>query len=351
MKAPMRLLPPALGLLLASLATAAQPPRENDQRVVRVILGEERLQSFAQHTEDHLGLFDTRDPAFPLDEFVSPGAKRDPLPAIAAPVREPAADTNFPPDDGLVVEVVVEGEAVAYPLAILTYHGVVNDVIAGAPVAVWFDPISYGLAVFRRDPVPVRGDVVEPLEFRLAGLLVRGGAALYDRQTQSLFSPLDGVGVTGSYSGVALDYLPFRVTSMKDFKAVRPGGEVVTKPHGAPFNYDVNPFAGYQGDPDTIYVKTTDDLRLPPKTPGVGIALDDAVYFIPFAAMIEDSRRVMTSNGAFEATLTPDKTLYIREAPPGATYTQAYFANWASANPTSKILMPVDVRETPAPQN
>src|SRR5690606_33115501 len=151
-----------------------------------------------EHTKAHLGFFDTSNAGpVPLESFISPGAQRDPLPAITSPTRRAANDAPFPPRADQVVEVVVDGEAVAYPLSILTYHGVVNDTIAGTPVAIWHDPISNGLAVFRRDVSPTRDgkeELREPREFRLAGLLVHGSAALYDAQSRSLFSPLDGLG-------------------------------------------------------------------------------------------------------------------------------------------------------------
>lgn len=41
-------------------------------------------------------------------------------------------------DDDMVLGVVVEGEARAYPVGILAYHHVVNDVVAGQPLAVTY---------------------------------------------------------------------------------------------------------------------------------------------------------------------------------------------------------------------
>jgi hypothetical protein len=339
--------------LVALAVLLAQPAMGQDadkQQVIRVAMSPEKLAEFAEHTRNHLGLFDTSNPAFDLTAFVSPGAKRDPLPAIGSAEREPAKDAAFPPRTDLVLEVVVDDEAVAYPMSVLTYHGVINDTVGDTPIAVWFDPISNGLAVFRRDLEPTRSGISQgdPREFRLAGLLIRGSAALYDTQSKSLFSPLDGLGVTGPYSGATLEYLPFRITTLGDFIAVNPDGDVVKRPAGSNFDYSVNPFAGYQADSNFIYMRVTDDLRLPPKVAGVGVTAGDESFFVPLAAMEDEERSVMTMNGPFVAKLTPDRTLWIKSSPPGATIAQAYFANWVAAHPQTKIVLKVEFRDLPA---
>ncbi len=336
---------------IALFSTHAALAQEGEkQQVIKVVVSPEQLAGFAEHTQNHLGLFDTSNPAIDLAAFVSPGAKRDPLPAIVAPEHELAKDAKFPPRSDLVVEVEINGEAVAYPMCILTYHGVINDTVAGTPIAVWFDPISNGLAVFRRDLAPTREGAApdDPREFRLAGLLVRGSAALYDDQSKSLYSPLDGMGVTGPYARSPFEYVPFRVTTLNEFVAVHPDGMMVKRPKGSAFDYTVNPFAGYQGDSNLVYMRVTDDLRLPPKVPGVGVTAGDESYFIALAAMIDEERRVMTMNGPFVAELTPDRTLRIKESPAGATVAQAYFANWVAAHPESKIVLRVEMHDLPA---
>lgn len=338
----MRTFGPVIVAVLASVAIAQDEPSQ----VIRVAMSPERLAQFEQHTKDHLGLFDTSAPAIPIEAFISPGAKRDPLPAIMSPKRVAAKGAAFPPGSDLVVEVIVDGVPVAYPMSVLTYHGVVNDTIGETPVAVWFDAISNGLAVFRRDVQPAKGEPIA-CEFRLAGLLVHGSAALYDAKSLTIFSPLDGIGATGKYANAPLEFLPFRITTFADFVAVNPKGETLAQPEGSAFDYGVNPFAGYQGDPNFVYMQVTDDVRVPPKTPGVGVAAGDEAHFIPFAAMLEQSRSVMTIDGPFEASLTPDRTLFVKQAPPGATVAQAYFANWAAAHPTTKVMLAVEMRDLP----
>ena len=64
-----------------------------------------------------------------------------------------------------VIALENDGEARAYPLAILMWHEIANDEIAGRPVAVTFCPLCNSSVTFDRR---VAGDV---LDFGVSGLL------------------------------------------------------------------------------------------------------------------------------------------------------------------------------------
>lgn len=77
--------------------------------------------------------------------------------------------------DDRVAGVVVNGEARAYPLAMLNAHEVVNDVLGGVPIAVTFSPLTDSLVVFDR-----RVDGAER-RFGVSGLLLDSNLVMYDR--------------------------------------------------------------------------------------------------------------------------------------------------------------------------
>ena len=58
------------------------------------------------------------------------------------PLDQPAfltdGESNYLPDDDLVLGLESGGEARAYPIRMLTYHHIVNDVVAGSPVLVTY---------------------------------------------------------------------------------------------------------------------------------------------------------------------------------------------------------------------
>jgi len=87
------------------------------------------------------------------------------------------------PDDR-VIGVLFGGEARAYPLRLMRWHEVVNDVVGGEPIAVTYSPLCDSVAVFSR---VVKGEVIE---FGVSGYLYNSNTLLYDHRLQPAASPL-----------------------------------------------------------------------------------------------------------------------------------------------------------------
>ena len=80
--------------------------------------------------------------AVPLQEIVSGGPPKDGIPAIDRPRFETArAAGRWLKDREPVMVVEHQGTARAYPLSIMIWNEIVNDVVAGLPVSVTFCPI------------------------------------------------------------------------------------------------------------------------------------------------------------------------------------------------------------------
>ena len=93
-------------------------------------------------------LFQRIDPAF--GEFVYPGVKhrarleeiqwggvrKDGIPALTNPRHLAAAAATYLEPDELVLGIVVRGEARAYPLRIMDWHEMTNDVVGGVPISI-----------------------------------------------------------------------------------------------------------------------------------------------------------------------------------------------------------------------
>jgi Flp pilus assembly protein TadD len=102
-------------------------------------------------------------------------------------------------DSDLVIGVVIDGRARAYPVNQLfgPANEAVNDVLAGVPVVATWCPIAHSAAVFERR---AGGRVVE-----LGALgLEKGVLQLYDRETRSTWSQLSGVASAGPLRGRSL---------------------------------------------------------------------------------------------------------------------------------------------------
>ena len=75
-----------------------------------------------------------------------------------------------------VIGVEINGKSRAYPLNVMNVHEVVNDELAGVPIAVTFSPLCDSAIVFDRR---VNG---KPLQFGVSGLLLDSNLVMYDKQ-------------------------------------------------------------------------------------------------------------------------------------------------------------------------
>ena len=81
--------------------------------------------------------FSLNNAIIPESEILTGGPPKDGIPALLAPHFAAAEKADLKADDQ-VIGVVIEGEAHAYPVKILTWHEAVNDEIQGQPILVTF---------------------------------------------------------------------------------------------------------------------------------------------------------------------------------------------------------------------
>ena len=126
----------------------------------------------------------------------------------------------------------------AYPLRYLTWHEIVNDTVAGVPVAVTFCPLCNTALVFDRR---VEGAV---LTFGVSGNLRHSDMVMFDRETESWWQQATGQGIVGEHAGTTLVPLVSWVESWESFREAHPDGVVMAQP-GSARPYGRNPYVGY----------------------------------------------------------------------------------------------------------
>ncbi|MCC7016958.1 MAG: DUF3179 domain-containing protein [Rhodospirillales bacterium] len=174
-----------------------------------------------------------------FSEIMSGGPPKDGIPAIDRPKFVPVAEARNLKDMEPVVGFVLKGEARAYPLAVLIWHEIVNDVVAGVPVAVTYCPLCNSAVVFDRR---LDGRV---LDFGTTGKLRHSDLVMYDRQTESWWQQFLGEAIVGELAGRTLKALPSRLESFADFRARAPSGRVLVPNDPGLRRYGANPYAGY----------------------------------------------------------------------------------------------------------
>lgn len=173
-----------------------------------------------------------------LSEIVSVVAKNA-IPAIDAPRFKSVVEVSGLADTEPVIGLTINGDARAYPLQVMTWHEIVNDVVGGVPIAVTFCPLCNAAVVFDRRI----GDRI--LNFGVSGKLRHSDLIMYDRQTQSWWQQFTGEAIVGQMVGAELKVLPARLESFALFQKRAPGGKVLVPYDSRARRYGQNPYPGY----------------------------------------------------------------------------------------------------------
>ena len=179
---------------------------------------------------------------------------KDSIQAIDEPKFQTAAVASHAMDpDERVIGLVINGDARAYPIPVLSVHEIVNDEVGGEPVAITWCPLCYTALVFSRSSE----DRNEPLSFGVSGKLLYETLVMYDRETDSLWSQLYGAAIEGPMSGTRLSFFASVFTEWSAWLEQHPDTLVLDKvatcesfkcgsyssnPRGS---YDVDPYASY----------------------------------------------------------------------------------------------------------
>jgi Protein of unknown function (DUF3179) len=223
----------------------------------------------------------------PLDEFIGGGPPKDGIPSIDDPkfssVREAA---EFLESREPVAVLEVDGAARAYPLQILVWHEIVNDELAGRPVAMTYCPLCNSTVAFNRE---VDGEV---LEFGTTGLLRSSDLVMYDRRTESWWQQITAEAVVGELTGAKLDVLPSQVLSWEEFERLHPDGEVLSRDTGVERDYGRNPYTAYDRNPRSapFLFEGEPDRSLPPKERVAAVTTGDrSAVVYPFSRLERDA--------------------------------------------------------------
>lgn len=181
-----------------------------------------------------------------LDDFIRALPWRDAIPALSRPAVVPASGISWILDDEPVIAVERNGTWRAYPLQILLWHEIVNDLVDGEPIVVTFCPLCHTAVVF-----DARLDE-EALEFGVTGYLRRSDLVMYDRQTETWWQQATGVGLIGTHAGRHLEILPSSLVAWSEFRTAHPDADVLDRATGYDRPYGRNPYPGWdlvEGNP------------------------------------------------------------------------------------------------------
>jgi hypothetical protein len=181
----------------------------------------------------------------PFAGIKSGGPPKDGIPAIDAPRFERLVRGNAIGwsaalgDTEPVIALSIGEDARAYPLRVLIWHEIANDMVGGTPVVVTYCPLCNAALVFER---VVDGRV---FDFGTTGKLRHSDLVMYDRQTQSWWQQFTGEAIVGAMTGRHLRLVPSRLESFDRFRHRFPEGQVLVPSNPNARNYGRNPYVGY----------------------------------------------------------------------------------------------------------
>jgi len=203
--------------------------------------------------------FDLTNAQIPATAIERGGPPRDGIPALDAPRFGSVQQARWLKPEDRVLGIQRNGVARAYPVAILNWHDIVNDVIGGEAVAITYCPLCRtGVALAARLNA-------RDLHFGVSGLLYNSDVLLYDRETESLWSHILGTAVSGTMAGHALLRISLMHTSWHDWRARFAQSEVLSTRTGYNRDYTGNPYQGYANSRSIWFSVAQQDERLHPR--------------------------------------------------------------------------------------
>ncbi|MYD65175.1 MAG: DUF3179 domain-containing protein [Chloroflexi bacterium] len=190
-----------------------------------------------------------------VEEVVWGGVRVDGIPSLDNPRRLSPEEATYLDPNEPVFGIALNGEAMAYPVRIMDWHELSNDVVGGVPVSLAYCTLC-GAAIAFDGRAPDGNTYV----FGTSGLLYRTNKLMYDRTTRSLWNQFTGRPVIGSLAAdpdaVQLDLLPVVTTSWRDWLEQHPETEVLDVRTGHDRVYEVF------GQPYGDYFRT-EEIRFP----------------------------------------------------------------------------------------
>lgn len=252
---------------------------------------------------DRFGLnTNTSESLIDLDLVLNGGPGKDGIPSIDEPefISVNEVSSNLMDETrGILFE--HNGVQRFYPYNVLVWHEIVNDSIDDLDFAITFCPLCGSAIAYNRE---INGEVSE---FGVSGLLYQSNLLMYDRNTESLWSQIEGRSVVGDLLETELEILPIQVLDFVDVKDIE-GLEILSENTGFRRNYDVYPYDGYDESEELIFPVAFNDQRLFAKEIMFAVNAGDIPVAFRFEKLKEEGSAEITLENGEVLTATSNGT-------------------------------------------
>ena len=279
--------------------------------------------------------FDFSRHSIPLSEIRSGGPPKDGIPALYDPSFISAREAHVLRPTDRILGLFMEGEAKAYPIAILNWHELVNDRVGEKYVLVSYCPLcGTGMAF------DARIDEKRFL-FGVSGKLYNSNVLFYDQQTESLWSQIRMEAVTGPMTGKRLKLLPLEHTTWHAWRAKYPQTKVLSQETGYKRDYARNSYQGYAANERILFPVAHRDSRLPNKVWILGVVINGEAKAYPFETLEKIAPPVKDRVGGEAIFIQYDprnRSALVRNGHGKLIPSvQAYWFAWVAFHPDTKL--------------
>ena len=204
----------------------------------------------------------------PEGEVRDGGVGKDGIPALSDPPLLANSEVNFLGDQDLVIGVVINGEARAYPHIVLDWHEIINDQIGGEAFAVTYCPLTGSGIGWDRLLSS------EATTFGVSGKLYNSNLIPYDRETDSYWSQMKLQCVFGDNKGLQPGLVPVVETTWTNWRTMYPDARVASTNTGYSRRYGDYPYGTYRTSGHLLFPVNPLDTRLHPKERVGGVIVD-----------------------------------------------------------------------------
>lgn len=269
----------------------------------------------------------------PAASVVAGGPKRDAIRSVDQPSFASVQDASWAGALTEVLGVVRERDARAYPLRMLEYHQIVNDVIGGDPIAVTYDPLAGTPFAYDRR---VDG---KTLTFGVSGLLYNHNFLLFDRETESLWSQFLGRAIAGPLAGKTLVRVAVRQETARTWLLRHPDSQVLRHPNPERIEYRLSPYQAYWMQNRINFPVEAKDPRYHAKELVLGVVVGDQARAYLGSIVTREGGRVEDELGGVKVQLSyeSDTGTFTWEIPEPAEVAEAYWLAWKAFHPKTEI--------------
>ena len=223
-----------------------------------------------------------------LDEVDWGGVVVNGIPPLDHPKHIPAAEASYLGDGNVVFGITVNGESRAYPKRILAWHEMARDRVGGVELTVVYCTLCGTVIPYHS---VIGGKLVR---FGTSGLLYRSNKLMFDEDTRSLWSTLEGKPVLGPLvnSGLTLNPESVVTTTWREWKREHPDTAVLSIDTGFRRNYsEGEAYRDYFATDRLMFQVSRPDQRLKNKAEVVVLRPTSAEQEVPVAISVDLLKR------------------------------------------------------------